>query len=101
VGSIVKPTNEVVLPKTYHWILVLAIKTRLGSKNGYCFLKFFGTDGSLGLRWSPFTTYFKFLDLLDDIIDRCRACRVALIVTPWDVSVGHVVGEGPLDGFQI
>jgi len=63
--------------------------------------EFVGPDKAFGFGWSgAFTLHFELLDLLDDIVDRCRACRIALIVTPWHCAVGHMAGEGPLGGFQ-
>ena len=62
--------------------------------------EFVGPDSSLGFGWGALASYFKLLYLLDNIVDRCRACRIALIVTPWYCTVGHIVGEGPLGSFQ-
>ena len=62
--------------------------------------EFVGSDSSLGFGWRALASYFKLLCLLDNVIDRCRACRVALIVTPWCCAVGHAVGECPLGSFQ-
>jgi len=59
-----------------------------------------GPDSSLGFGWGALASHFELLDLLDNIVDRCRACRIALIVAPWYCTVGHVVGEGPLGSFQ-
>jgi len=62
--------------------------------------EFVGPDSSLGFEWGALASYFKLLYFLDNIVDRCRVCRVALIVTPWYCTVGHIVGEGPLGSFQ-
>jgi len=62
--------------------------------------KFVGPDSSLGFGWGAFTTYFKLLDFLDKVIQRGRPSRITLVITPWNMSVGHVVGEGPLGSFQ-
>ena len=45
------------------------------------------------MRWTALATYFKLLDLLDNIIDWPRPGRVPLVVAPWDCAVGHVVGH--------
>jgi len=62
--------------------------------------EFVGPDSLLGFGWGALASYFELLNLLDNIVDRCRACRIALIVTPWYCTVGHIVGEGPLGSFQ-
>jgi len=62
--------------------------------------EFVGPDSSLGFGWGALASCFELLDLLDNVVDRCRACRIALIVTPWCCAVGHIVGEGPLGSFQ-
>ena len=62
--------------------------------------EFVGPDSAFGFGWGAFTTHFKLLDFLDNVIQRSRPSRVTLVITPWNVSVGHVVGEGPLRSFQ-
>ena len=62
--------------------------------------EFVGPDSAFGFGWRAFATYFELLHLLDNVVDRCRACRIALIVTPWCCAVGHIAGEGPLGSFQ-
>ena len=63
-------------------------------------MEFVGTDGTLGFGGSAFAADIELFDFLDDIIDRSRACRIALVVAPWYHAVGHVVGEGPLSSLQ-
>ena len=62
--------------------------------------EFVGPDSAFGFGWRAFATYFELLHLLDNVVDRCRACRIALIVTPWYCAVGYIVGEYPLGSFQ-
>ena len=60
--------------------------------------EFVGPDSTFGFGWRAFATYFELLHLLDNVVD--RACRIALIVTPWHCAMGHIVGECPLGSFQ-
>jgi len=62
--------------------------------------KFVGSDSSLGFGWRALASHFKLLHLLDNVVDRCRACGVAVIVTPWHCAVGHAAGECPIGSFQ-
>jgi len=46
------------------------------------------------MRWTALATHFKLLDLLDNVVDWARACRIALVVAPWHCAMGHAAGDG-------
>jgi len=62
--------------------------------------EFVGPNSAFGFGWRAFPPHFKFLDFLDDVIQRSRPSWIPLVVTPWCCAVGHAVGEGPLGSFQ-
>jgi len=45
---------------------------------------------------ATFTSDFKLLHLLDNVIDWPRPSRIPLVVAPWDSPVGHEEGDGLL-----
>jgi len=71
-----------------------------GSQKPNGMSEFVGPDSSLGFGWRALALHFELLHLLDNVVDGCRPCGVALIVTPWHCAVGHEAGECPLGSFQ-
>jgi len=72
-------------------------KGRLGAERLERLNEFFFPERLLGTGGGSLARDFKFLNLLDDVIDWSRLGRIPLPIAPWNSVMRHAAAECLLD----